>query len=1180
MPLSLVDFWKRLIQSGLADASVPKQWAAEFADEHESKPPSDPVALTRWLVKKGKLSPLHAKCLLAEADASMRFPVLRIAPFVQAAERAPAPFSRWTAVDHDSYPDDAGVLLQIVPSQLTPADGDCLRTIAGLAGPGVPEMELAALSGGPLGTMPTTIPLDESLDVVGLFAKLPTGKMLSDQMRSGAEPGSATQWTVADIALLIDTLSKSLSAFAAQADGELAFPPMPSPDRIWVPESDSGTPLLWIDPADFLSPEALGSQPTIATAESRLLYAAPEVVDSVIPISVTGVHDAAEQPVVANRQSLERQAVYALGCLAYRLRFGQHAFAAAKEEQIRSRQLRFEPPELTEAVSKGAAGDPLLRVLAYALVKDPDERFPSLDAFATALNAAVRVVKEPAEAKPPAEPVAERKNHSAAPKVDLPVPAATPAQTPKVTGNSQTNPVATKETAAAPKSTPKSSSKSTPKSKTKSTQKSKTKKADTTPKPDSASKPDARKAEPSPPVIEERQQRSEPADSAKSSADQATGSDKEHSQEVPAQKASSETPVGVPSPQQTAAATVSARAAASPVSLPPRSRASRVRSGRRRTAWYVLGSMWVPIFLLILAIAFQDPNEPPRVVKRTRPPIPAVIPSVTGRRPTPPTRPTSPVRRPPRDSQRDNGTIELVSDPTMLWASPSVVLGETKSDATLPPTALLPPGPAAVLTFDINRLLATGLRDVFDPELGPLIEQFEKRTSMTLGDVRMLSMAWFPGKGGVPEVAMAVHLRTPQPIDQLTEAWDVSIAQLPGGIKLYAGDDPDSDAFYPHFVSKPDEPESQTNGDENAGTEESPASELVDAFAIGSITRTKEVAEVEGAPVLLPRLLEELWESAEPNDAITLLTQPNFLIADARTWVDGTAPTLLSWVQSTLIPECGGILVRVASVPPSDAGEDSPDAFAPGTHGSFVEVHLAAAPSMDPEKLKSKVRARLEEAPSAAEDFLVTREVDPSWRLLAARLPSMWAFVGEQTRSASIKREVIFNTYLPPLALPQVALGTLLAANTTTTSAMSAATESMEKLTLAEMLDRPMSVSFGQESLQFAVDTIINEFAADLPKGNSPPKVEIIGGDLQLMGITQNQQVRDFAKDNLPLRRVLTDLVLGANPDRTATGPNDPKQALLWVVVGEGEEAEIRITTREAAANKGYTLPDEFKLDQ
>ncbi|MGI9472506.1 MAG: serine/threonine protein kinase, partial [Rubripirellula sp.] len=177
---------------------------------------------------------------------------------------------------------------------------------------------------------------------------------------------------------------------------------------------------------------------------------------------------------------------------------------------------------------------------------------------------------------------------------------------------------------------------------------------------------------------------------------------------------------------------------------------------------------------------------------------------------------------------------------------------------------------------------------------------------------------------------------------------------------------------------------------------------------------------------------------------------------------------------------------------------------------------------------------------------------------------------------------VVANTYLPARAVPQVTLATLLAMNTPVNGTVAVATpKAQPPLTVEEMLNRKMSVSFEQESLEFAIDSIVSAFEDKLPRGSTMPSVRIIGGDLQLMGITQNQQVRDFTKTDIPLRQVLTDLVLGANPDKTATGPQDEKQALIWVVADDEDNPGkklILVTTRQAAEGK-YELPQEFLAD-
>ena len=138
-----------------------------------------------------------------------------------------------------------------------------------------------------------------------------------------------------------------------------------------------------------------------------------------------------------------------------------------------------------------------------------------------------------------------------------------------------------------------------------------------------------------------------------------------------------------------------------------------------------------------------------------------------------------------------------------------------------------------------------------------------------------------------------------------------------------------------------------------------------------------------------------------------------------------------------------------------------------------------------------------------------------------------------------------------------------------------------KQLSIEELLNRKMSVTFEQESLEFAIDNIVTAYERDLPSGSKLPNIRIVGGDLQLMGITQNQQVRNFNQTNISLRKVLTELVRLANPDKTATGPNDEKQALIWVVADDATKPgakEILVTTRSAAEGK-YELPPEFKLE-
>ena len=61
--------------------------------------------------------------------------------------------------------------------------------------------------------------------------------------------------------------------------------------------------------------------------------------------------------------------------------------------------------------------------------------------------------------------------------------------------------------------------------------------------------------------------------------------------------------------------------------------------------------------------------------------------------------------------------------------------------------------------------------------------------------------------------------------------------------------------------------------------------------------------------------------------------------------------------------------------------------------------------------------------------------------------------------------------------------------------------------------------------------------------------------------------------------------MVSANPNRDISGASDPNCKLVWVIVDtEGEngnrEKSVLITTRAAAAQKGYVLPDAFNVKQ
>lgn len=132
--------------------------------------------------------------------------------------------------------------------------------------------------------------------------------------------------------------------------------------------------------------------------------------------------------------------------------------------------------------------------------------------------------------------------------------------------------------------------------------------------------------------------------------------------------------------------------------------------------------------------------------------------------------------------------------------------------------------------------------------------------------------------------------------------------------------------------------------------------------------------------------------------------------------------------------------------------------------------------------------------------------------------------------------------------------------------------------TMAELLQQRRSLSVTTNPdlniLLKNLETEINEAYTDLP---FPFRIQISGNDLLLEGITQNQRPGDFELANQTLAQILTEIVFRANPDKEATGPEDPRCKLVWVIRESAGQPEVVITTRTGAQQAGLDLPAPFR---
>ncbi|TWU60974.1 hypothetical protein V7x_52850 [Crateriforma conspicua] len=553
---------------------------------------------------------------------------------------------------------------------------------------------------------------------------------------------------------------------------------------------------------------------------------------------------------------------------------------------------------------------------------------------------------------------------------------------------------------------------------------------------------------------------------------------------------------------------------------PTSSTRRRGRSRRRSPVPILLGMLAIPLLCLCIVLVWQSSQPDPGDRSAARPRVsPDFVPPVINRSTA-------------RSGNNSDATPGNEGADSELFAPPRPTETAFRLDG-------LPPGPGMLIHLRPADWMSDpdgqAVIKALSPELSGAVDDLAARTGRAAQEIASLTIALHPGDSGRPEMTWAVDLATPVNRQTWIEQLGLSLSMTATGKKIYSGDDPDSDAYY---IPEHDDVS------------------MLSQFTVGSVPMVSEVAEIDGLAISLPRNLQSVWQHCDQTQSLSVVLTPNFLFTDARQWVRRVAPSGLTELARWMVPSVSGVAVTIDL-----RGDDV-----------YWVTRWSPAGGTNEATLLSQVRRRMDQLPATAEDFLIRSQPEVSWKALAIRLPRMWDFLLRHTRFGLKDRQAVAGGYLPKHTLDQIVLANLLALRTPdSVPAIDTASPPKQSLSLSELLQRPMSISFDQESLESAIDVIREEFARDLPAGTDAPVIEIKGNDLRLMGITQNQQIRDFQIDRLPLADVLTRLVLSANPDRTATGPTDPKQTLIWIATSDSQK--ILITTRESAGNY-QRIPD------
>jgi serine/threonine protein kinase len=336
-------------------------------------------------------------------------------------------------------------------------------------------------------------------------------------------------------------------------------------------------------------------------------------------------------------------------------------------------------------------------------------------------------------------------------------------------------------------------------------------------------------------------------------------------------------------------------------------------------------------------------------------------------------------------------------------------------------------------------------------------------------------------------------------------------------------------------------------------------------LTIGLAHQLDSMADTLGGAVPLRRQLDVLLQNTDSRSDFTLVAAPSFLLGDARElW--NSAPLSAIVLRTILNDEVQGVSLS--------------SSFQPKL---YSELRLVLSDPKNAGKRSSELRESLEQLPNKLEASFVNSPAPTYWRAIAARFPQMVRSVAKNSRFGIEDGQIVANVYLPSDSLSNLVVGSWMSLQNPMTNIASTIpsnpSTSVVTKTVDQMLDSPMNIAFEQESLEMGLAAIATEFNDSVLKNQSSLRMSINGTAFQKEGITQNQQVRNFAQKGVALRTVLTDLVRRANPVTTVQSPTEKDQKVVWVVLDDPENSggkKIELTTRTWATDNKVTLPKEF----
>jgi len=340
------------------------------------------------------------------------------------------------------------------------------------------------------------------------------------------------------------------------------------------------------------------------------------------------------------------------------------------------------------------------------------------------------------------------------------------------------------------------------------------------------------------------------------------------------------------------------------------------------------------------------------------------------------------------------------------------------------------------------------------------------------------------------------------------------------------------------------------------------------AFVMGAAEEIRMVAEARGAAPTLRLEIGDLLARTDRDHHFTMLIAPNFLQADGRKMFENSyREQLLEPIRWFLGDDLKGAMVGMYF----------------GDEQFYAEARFLGSIDMSLQERSAQFRDRLAEVPRRIERFIAQRNFHPHARMLLSRYPQMMYWVHHNARFGIDGKQTVLNISGKPSIAHNLVSASELAMVSSSSAAYNIPPAQHVPQNNEEVLAMRSSMTFPQTSLEFAMRDLAELVTSSQRNLPFEFRIRILGNDLQLEGITRNQQIVDFEATDKTVAEILTSLVMKANPVTTVQSPSEVDQKLIWVIGPDPDDPTkeiILVTTRTSAAAKGYTLPAVFQLSQ